>query len=48
LELKGIAGQLTDFSRRNLSVDWSVRQTVRAKMRAQIKLILKREVPAQS
>ncbi|MBI5330583.1 MAG: type I restriction endonuclease subunit R [Betaproteobacteria bacterium] len=40
--LKEIARQLTDFLRRNLSVDWSVRETVRAKMRAQIKLILKR------
>ena len=40
--LKEIAHQLTDFLRRNLSVDWSVRETVRAKMRAQIKLILKR------
>ena len=40
--LKEIAHQLTDFLRKNLSVDWSVRETVRAKMRAQIKLILKR------
>lgn len=40
--LKEIARQLTAFLRRNLSVDWSVRETVRAKMRAQIKLILKR------
>jgi len=40
--LKEIARQLTDFLRRNLSVDWSVREAVRAKMRAQIKLILKR------
>jgi type I site-specific restriction-modification system R (restriction) subunit len=40
--LKEIARQLTDFLRKNLSVDWSVRETVRAKMRAQIKLILKR------
>jgi type I restriction enzyme R subunit len=40
--LKEIARQLTDFLRRNLSVDWSVRETVRAKMRGQIKLILKR------
>jgi len=31
-----------DYLRRNLSVDWSVRETVHAKMRAQIKLILKR------
>ncbi len=40
--LKEIARQLTDYLRRNLSVDWSVRETVRARMRAQIKLILKR------
>lgn len=40
--LKEIARQLTNFLRKNLSVDWSVRETVRAKMRAQIKLILKR------
>lgn len=42
LELKAIACELTDFLRRNLSVDWSVREAVRARMRAQIKLILKR------
>lgn len=40
--LKEIARQLTDFLWRNLIVDWSVRESVRAKMRAQIKLILKR------
>ena len=40
--LKEIARQLTNYLRRNLSVDWSVRGTVRARMRAQIKLILKR------
>jgi len=40
--LKEIARQLNNFLRNNLSVDWSVRETVRAKMRAQIKLILKR------
>ena len=40
--LKEIARQLTDYLRKNLSVDWSVRETVRARMRAQIKLILKR------
>ena len=40
--LKEIARQLTDYLRKNLTVDWSVRDTVRAKMRGQIKLILKR------
>ncbi|EME70694.1 HsdR family type I site-specific deoxyribonuclease [Paramagnetospirillum caucaseum] len=40
--LKEIARQLTDFLRTNLSVDWSVRETVRAKMRGRIKIILRR------
>jgi type I restriction enzyme R subunit len=40
--LKEIACQLTDYLRKNLTVDWSVRDTVRAKIRGQIKLILKR------
>jgi type I restriction enzyme R subunit len=40
--LKEIARELVDFLRRNLTVDWSVRETVRAKMRARIKIILKR------
>lgn len=40
--LKGIARQLPHFLRKNLSVDWFVQETVRVKMRAQIKLILKR------
>lgn len=40
--LKEIARQLTDFLRANLSVDWSVRETVRAKMRGRIKIILRR------
>ena len=34
--------RVTDYLRKNLTVDWSVRDTVRAKMRGQIKLILKR------
>lgn len=41
-ELKAIACELTEFLRKNLTVDWSVRESVRAKMRARIKLILKR------
>ena len=41
-ELKAIARELTEFLRNNLTVDWSVRESVRAKMRARIKLILKR------
>lgn len=40
--LKKIARELTDYLRRNVSVDWSVRDAVRAKLRAQVKLILKR------
>lgn len=41
-ELKAIAVELTQFLRDNLTVDWSVREAVRAKMRGRIKLILKR------
>lgn len=40
--LKDIARLLTDYLRNNLSVDWSVRETVRAKIRVQIKLILRK------
>lgn len=40
--LKAIARELTVFLRQNLTVDWSVRETVRAKMRGRIKIILKR------
>jgi len=41
-ELKAIASELTEFLRNNLTVDWSVREAVRAKMRGRIKLILRR------
>lgn len=41
-ELKAIASELTEFLRNNLTVDWSVRESVRAKMRGRIKLILRR------
>lgn len=41
-ELKAIARELTDFLRNNLTVDWSAREAVRAKLRGRIKLILKR------
>lgn len=40
--LKKIARELTDYLRRNVTVDWSVRDSVRAKLRGQVKLILKR------
>jgi type I restriction enzyme R subunit len=40
--LKDIARMLTDYLRNNLSVDWSVRETVRAKIRVQIKSILRK------
>jgi type I restriction enzyme R subunit len=41
-ELKAIAFELTEFLRNNLTVDWSVRESVRAKIRGRIKLILRR------
>ena len=41
-ELKAIARELTEFLKNNLTVDWSVRDAVRAKMRGRIKLILRR------
>jgi type I restriction enzyme R subunit len=40
--LKKIARELTDYLRRNVTVDWSVRDSVRSKLRGQVKLILKR------
>jgi len=41
-ELKAIARELTEFLRNNLTVDWSVREAVRAKMRGRIRIILMR------
>jgi type I restriction enzyme R subunit len=41
-ELKAIARELTNFLRNNVSVDWSVRESIRAKLRARVKIILKR------
>ena len=41
-ELKAIARELTEFLRNNLTVDWSVREAVRARMRGRIKIILRR------
>ena len=40
--VKEIARLLTDYLRNHLTVDWSVRGAVRANMRVQIKLILRR------
>ena len=39
--LKDIARLLTDYLRKNLTVDWSVRETVRARIRVHIKQILR-------
>ena len=41
-ELKTIARELTEFLRDNLTVDWSVRDAVRARLRGRVKLILRR------
>lgn len=41
-ELKAIACELTDYLRNNLAVDWSLRESVRAKLRGRIKLILRK------
>ena len=41
-ELKEIARELTEYLRKNLSVDWSARTAVRAKIRARITIILQR------
>lgn len=40
--LKTIALELTDKLRKNLTVDWSVREAVRSKLRLMVKTILKR------
>jgi type I restriction enzyme R subunit len=40
--LKTIALELTDKLRKNLTVDWSVREAVRSKLRLMVKAILKR------
>lgn len=40
--LKAIALDLTEFLRRSVSVDWADRQNVRARLRVQIKRILKK------
>lgn len=40
--LKQIARDLTNTIRNNLSVDWSIRETVRAKMRLTVKKLLKK------
>ncbi|MDP9902138.1 type I restriction endonuclease subunit R [Variovorax ginsengisoli] len=40
--LKKIAHELTDSLRKNLSVDWSVRESVRAKLRLMVKRILRK------
>ena len=40
--LRKIAAELTDQLRKNISVDWSVRETVRAKLRILVKRILRK------
>ena len=40
--LKKIAQELTDSLRRNLTVDWSERESVRAKLRLMVKRILRK------
>jgi type I restriction enzyme R subunit len=40
--LKKIAHELTESLRRNISVDWSVRESVRAKLRLLVKRILRK------
>lgn len=40
--LRKIAAELTDDLRKNVSVDWSVRETVRAKLRILVKRILRK------
>jgi type I restriction enzyme R subunit len=40
--LKKIAVELTDSLRQNVTVDWSVRETVRAKLRLMVKRVLRK------
>jgi type I restriction enzyme R subunit len=40
--LKKIAAELTENLRRNASIDWSVRESVRAKLRLMVKKILRK------
>ncbi len=42
LELKKIAHELTESLRQNLSVDWSERESVQAKLRLLVKRILRK------
>ena len=40
--LKAIARELVDTVRRNTTIDWTVRETVRAKLRVMVKRILRK------
>jgi len=40
--LKGIARELVETVRRNVTIDWTVRENVRAKLRVYVKRILKK------
>ena len=40
--LRAIARELLDTVRRNVSIDWTVKESVRAKLRTMIKRVLRR------
>ena len=40
--LKAIARELVDTVRKNTTIDWTVRETVRAKLRVMVKRILRK------
>jgi type I restriction enzyme R subunit len=40
--LKAIARELVETVRRNVTIDWSVKETVRAKLRTMVRRILRR------
>jgi type I restriction enzyme R subunit len=42
MKLKAIACELVDMVRRNVTIDWSVRASVRAKLRVLVKRVLRR------
>ncbi|MFH0874773.1 MAG: type I restriction endonuclease subunit R [archaeon] len=42
LVLKKIARELTDYIKRNTSIDWKIRESVRAKLRVEIRKLLKK------
>jgi len=40
--LKAMARELTDLIKKNVSIDWKLRETVRAKLRVMVKKLLKK------